>query len=391
MNRRKFLFIALAIGLPLALIVPLRAARSWQPRVLQLPRNTNAAAAVYTSDTNALFWSPQGLLLSRSFSDAWDQPRSMSNWNGATISVRALRAQNAALDASGQWAALIYATQHYTTKTTEEFDIWNVPDERNRFDAAQRINAARAQPSQQLGFPALALSPDSKIVAFNQYKPDRIAAVGIADAQSGQIVARVAHRGVLVPLRHPMKNAQESAQYFEVTALAFSPDNRQLAVVGINLVRIVDAQSGRVVRSWKKPFAIARCAVWSPDGRHLALARGAKNWWANHASNPAAPTPFLWIHDVQDGNVLRSWARNPGKSPSAGVTNLSWVPDGQTLAWGTYDGQTLLMNLKLGALEKRFSMDNSSATDPAQFVAFAPDGRTLAVASENKITLWRVG
>ncbi len=379
--KRRVLFVALAIALPLALVVPLRALRSWQPRELKLVPNSNAPASL--NDLNAIFWSPQGLLLSHTFSDAWSEARQLTNWNGQTVTVRVVRAANASLDASGQWAALIYAPNE-----AEKADIWNVPQQNSRHDAGKRIDAARWQPRLQYGLSVLVISPDGKTVAFNKLKPKKAGVVGIADARSGQIITGITHRKKSMPTQN---EAAIKTQYFEVSALAYTPDSRQLALAGASRVRIVDAQNGSVIGSWSKHFSIPTSAQWSPDARYLALGRGDSSRWGFRSKTTASAEPFLWIHDVQTGKVVRSWSQKPNvASIEGGVTSLSWAPDSKSLAWGTSYGQTLLMNLSSGAINKRFSIISSGTVNPAQFVTFSPDGQTLAVASPNKITLWRV-
>ena len=380
MNRRKLWLLALGIGLPLALVMALRTARSWQPRELKLPFESNAA--LYASDINAFVWSPKGLLLGRNFSDAWSEPGALNNWDGQTVPIRALHVTGASFDQSGEVAALIRTSSGGEAK----LDIRDVLAERNRPEVARILNTARQQRS--LEFSALAIAPDGKRVAFNQLKSDQKAVVGIADAQTGQLTARVAHRKVEVPtLKNPAPHTAVMAQYYEVSALVFSPNSRQLAVIGLNNVRIVDAQNGKVVRSWDKPFFVPKNAAWSPNGQYLALSHGDK---VSALSTKSGNATFLWVHDVQTGKVVRSWAHKLNViSSSNGVTNMSWAPDSQTLAWGTFDGQVLLMNLTSGAINQRFSKPVSGAVDPAHFVAYAPDGQTLAVATQSKIMLRR--
>ena len=384
MNRRKILFIALAIALPLALIIPLGIVRSWQPRVLELPLNSNARSTGQ-SDMRDFYWRSEGLFLVYALSDAWEETRAINNWNGARLPVRALRAQAASLDRSGDAAALIYAPG-----ATETLDIWDIARDQRRFALSKRI-AARLDSHQTFGFAAFEISPNGKRIAWNNYAPAKSGVVGIADARTGSEIARISHRKVRLPqLKSALSKVEERAQIFEASALAWSPDNRQLAVIGINFVRIVDASTGRVVRAWNKPFAIARRAAWSPDSQKLAISRGDSNYWTTHDSS-SAPISFLWIHDVSTGKVIRSWSQPFGTpGTGGGVTNLSWAPDGKTLAWGTFDQGAFRMNLASGALEKLQSLPANSLADKSQFVAYAPDGQTLAVATQNRITLWRI-
>ena len=79
------------------------------------------------------------------------------------------------------------------------------------------------------------------------------------------------------------------------------------------------------------------------------------------------------------------------------MANLDWSPDSAQIAIGTFENQIWLINAGSGAIERRFEAVSGApgairSAVPAAFrlVAFAPDGRTLAVYSHQQITLWRI-
>ena len=372
MVSRRLLFVLALLALPLALFLPMRAARSWQPRELKLARASSARA----DEITGFCWRGSGLLLFRQQSSQRKTARALFNWNGASVALRFLRAEKGVSEGAGETAAQL----QYLGGGRYDVELWDVP-------GAGALNGATATLREQKGHShfgqkALALSRDGNSLAADLIYPN---AVQIADARSGEIKARF-----VVPTR--AKGGQRVST--DICALAWSPDGRQLAVIGLEHIWFVDPQ-GQLLRVGNKPpfpFWIHAYRVevrYSPDGKMLAISTG-------HVFSPFFSGASkghkiqLRLYDAQSGAVLFGWAESSDSSAeSEGVTNLDFSPDGKHLAFGTYKGQTLLMNLRSGAIERDFSA--SSTLNPApQFVAYAPDGQTLAVAAPDRITLWRV-
>ena len=276
MNRRKLLFIALSMALPLALGVALRSARSWQPRVLELPPRAFA-------DTTDFFWRANGLTLA-TFSEIEPRPMlSLGNWNGARVAVRALPAQSAALDRSGSLAARLFSPAGASTPV----ELWDVK-RRRPFDA---VNARLPQGQKRRKRAAcLALAPDGSRVAWDGLKPYGVI---IADTKSGRELARFAV---------PAGDGKTPIDAREVRALAWSSDGNQLAVAGSSYVAIVDAANGQLRHLWRTPEPFSQRMAWSPDGKTLALAWGrgpvfiidGPVGWAANAGIPAPVRCGKW-------------------------------------------------------------------------------------------------
>ena len=384
MNRRKLVFIALLLALPLAILFPMRALRSWQPRALQL-----APAGLLGEGGVNLLWRPSGLLLCGGDKFALGTPPSVvtANWDGEPIAVRFLPAGRCDLDAPGALAAWRQAIT-----PDDKVELWDVPNARET--AASKVLGAQPD-SARFGLKALALSPDGARVAgslsFPRFaKPN---AIGISDARTGRARARFV-----------MRNRDEKGQQVsvEICALAWAPDGAQLAVACPSRVWILDGQNGRLLRAWNKTRDSTTRALWSPDGESLGLASGHGAWpkFDVYDNGPSTRT-FLAVHDARDGKVRFRWAQYSGSTREAqGVTNFDFAPDSASIAWGTFDGSALLANFESGQIEREFppitapapatTMGRGTSPNFPSYVAYAPDGRTLAVAARDKITLWRI-
>ena len=326
----------------------------------------------------------------RELSDRRAQPQVLTNWNGASVPLRIWKGEVAALDESGQNVGLLK-----NFGPDNNIQLWDVNASQSQKHATNRLHAGSASKNAKSGPRLLAFSPDGQQLAWSLQ--DSATAI-IADVKTGRqslfAVPKRGKSGLIPPIA--------------VQSLAFSPDGRSLAVVCATIVFILDSNS--VTRfQWRRPvsplptlplrvapaasFASPASTAWSPDGKRLALGLLSTPSPAAIASAPALP--FLRIHDAQSGRELHAWPSPSVASAAKGITNLAWSPDGEHLAWGTWDGGAFLMNAQTGAIERQLSIVDSApklATpwDLPQFVAYAPDGQTLAVASQDKITLYRV-
>ena len=366
MNRRKLVFIALAIALPLALIIPLRAARSWQPRAAKLAYRT--AFLVSNKDLTGLFWRDNGLFLTRNQVPLERAPLHLRNWNGREVALRAAKADQVALDEKGVTAALVYVHS-----ARLQHDLWDVEAAKSRGVIESLALAERHQHNLYNAFQWV-ISPDGRRVAWDVTADNCIKLGRASDAKSDAIY------------RFTAPNVSSSPH----RVLAFSPDSRELAVVSPDALRIVDARTGLKHRQWNLvSWPNFSDAQWSHDGKMLAL------WWGHSAQVAAVTAPhtnaYLRVFDAQTGAILRSWSQTKAFIEPQGVTNVSFAPDGKRLAFGTYDGDALLMNLQSGAIERHFPVAGAANLKaPAHYVAIAPAGDSLAVAVQNAITLWRI-
>jgi len=153
-----------------------------------------------------------------------------------------------------------------------------------------------------------------------------------------------------------------------ILALEFSPDGKKLAAGGRDrIIRVWDADSGRLMRELKGHNFIIRKLVFSPDGQKLASAAPEK-------------TARLW--EVGTGKLLGLLEGHTQE-----IMDIIFSPDGKTLASSSRDGTLKLWDAESGALLN--SLEGHA--DGAQTIAFSRNGKLLASSGwRSSIKLWNV-
>jgi WD40 repeat protein len=155
--------------------------------------------------------------------------------------------------------------------------------------------------------------------------------------------------------------------------IAATTDGSAALVAGIGGVVRVDLATGRVVARVELPevswYAEVQATVApSPDGRHVAVARG----------------PRVEILDVAELRQVRTWQAGQYDD----VLALQWLDRGRALAFGG----------RLGRLEIRTFPDGQTEVEPRQVfpgfvldIAASPDGSLLALhGTDGEVVLWDV-
>jgi RNA polymerase sigma factor (sigma-70 family) len=201
---------------------------------------------------------------------------------------------------------------------------------------------------------SVALSPDGKTLAtgINHFDPSRSGEVALWDTATGKV-------------RTVLEGHTELVQ-----SLAFSPDGKRLASASHDkTVKVWDTATGKEVRS----FAVtddrgcAMSVTFSPDGKTLAV---------GYAKGPG-----------DEGVKLMEVATGTEVGSLAGF-RAAFSPDGKMVATGTIDGV-----LRLWEVATSKELNSAEAHGgPVTYLAFSPDGKTLATVSnaDDTVRLWDV-
>jgi WD40 repeat protein len=132
--------------------------------------------------------------------------------------------------------------------------------------------------------------------------------------------------------------------------MAVSPDGRLLATGGADqIVRVSDADAGRVLLTLVGHTGDINSVVFSPDSRLLATGSNDK-------------TVRIW--DARTGKLRRKLSGHKGQ-----VVSLAFSPDGKRLLTGSIDNITILW--RVSTWQKLFSLTNGG------YSAFSPDGSRI--------------
>lgn len=152
---------------------------------------------------------------------------------------------------------------------------------------------------------------------------------------------------------------------YSLQSVAFSPDGATVAAAGVGGVDLWDARQGRRRARLEQPEPAS--VTWSPDGRLLV-------------SGDFQGMVRVW--DVATKAVVET-RKVPSWRSGARARSVALSPDGRWLVGGNEEGQVSLW--ERGFEEAPRVLETEDSAHPGRYVAdlaFSPDGRTLAVASD---------
>ncbi len=193
--------------------------------------------------------------------------------------------------------------------------LWDPVSGQRKQKLTWHTEASRLAPNELDPAINIAFSPDSKTLASGSSDPD-----------SGEGTIRlweVASGRNIHTLTEVEKSTHPRWRYItEVTSLAFSPDGRTLVSGDHHTIHFWDVPTGKHLRTLDRDL-IGTIVALSPDGQTLANGGHRIGLW-----------------NVQTGMHIRTLAGD-----RTGIDNLSFSPDGQTLASNSWAGTVLLWEL----------------------------------------------
>ena len=201
--------------------------------------------------------------------------------------------------------------------------------------------------------------------------------LGVSSSVAAEAAAGVSppRRTLTIPLS-PTRAGEFSVacgMALPLSAVAFSPDGKTLAVGGYREVLLWDLAAGKLVKriGAGQIGTMVLAVVFTKDGKSLGEAEG---------------TPFaagvVKVFDFQTGQVAMNF-----QEPRGAVFSLDLSPDGKLLAAGCSDAAAYVWSL----LEKKLLATLKDHALAVTSVSFAPDSKHLATASLDKtVQVWEV-
>lgn len=176
----------------------------------------------------------------------------------------------------------------------------------------------------------------------------------------------ISRRILVTPKIAPVGDIQRT-----ISDVEFSPDGKHLAVARFAMVEIQAVASGKVVRKIGPHPGKVNAVSYSHDGKLIVTASGVTGLYG-----------LASVFDAESGKLLREFE---GHRDSMYAAKLS--PDGKLLATASYDKRILLWDSSNGKLVRTIEGHNDAVYD----IAFSPDGSLLASASgDETVKVWQV-
>jgi len=171
---------------------------------------------------------------------------------------------------------------------------------------------------------------------------------------------------LVTPRIKPLKQFPEA-----ISALAYSPDGKQLAAARLDVVELLNLPERTLARKLTGHRGRINSVSFSKDGAQLVVAAGEAGLFGEAR---------IW--NVADGTLRRMVQAHSDSMYSALLS-----PDGRLLATSSYDQQIKLWEAETGRELRTLAGHNDAVFE----LAFRPDGAVLASASGDRtVKLWNV-
>ena len=158
-----------------------------------------------------------------------------------------------------------------------------------------------------------------------------------------------------------------------IWGVAWSPASGQTLLASASQdgsVRIWDVGTSAQIASLETGWAFS--VTWSPDGEYLAVGTYSGQ---------------VQVWDASAQELLHTW-KSPTRVP---IISLGWSPDGNTIASGELQGDINMWDTASGEILQRLTGYTQERRD-VNGVAWSPDGKILASAHQDgKVRLWDTG
>ena len=171
----------------------------------------------------------------------------------------------------------------------------------------------------------------------------------------------------------------------EITALAFTPDNKKLVASGHHELTVWDATTGKLEKRIRTRARRALAMVFLPDGK-LAVAGGRPGEEGDvrvydiNAGTPKVVDGVAYLDGVDDKAVMVKQLLDSDDE----VLCLALSADGKKLASGGCDRIVNVWDISGGAANAKLEQSIENHADWVFAVAFSADGKHLVTGSRDK-------